>query len=74
MGHVAEWTDTKLRKISSAVAAPPSTPADENPRDADDPMAVRGGSYHESLLARTTARTRLSRGAAQHFAYEVEIR
>ena len=63
-GNVAEWTDTKLRKISSAVTAPPSTPADENARDVDDPMAVRGGSYHESLLARTTGRTRLSRGAA----------
>ena len=63
-GNVAEWTDTRLRRISVAVNLPPSSPSEEHARDVDDPMVVRGGSYHESLLARTSARTRLARGAA----------
>ena len=62
-GNLSEWTDTTLLKIARAAVAPLSS-ADGSPGDVDDPMTVRGGSYHESFLARTTARTRLPRGTA----------
>ncbi|HEY2516537.1 MAG TPA: bifunctional serine/threonine-protein kinase/formylglycine-generating enzyme family protein [Polyangiaceae bacterium] len=61
-GNVSEWTDTKLRLLAGAITAAPST-SEGAPGDVDDPMALRGGSYNDSFLTRTTARTRMQRGA-----------
>jgi formylglycine-generating enzyme required for sulfatase activity len=61
-GNVSEWTDSKIVLLKRAVSTPPSS--DDGARvDVDDPMAVRGGSYNDSFLARATGRTKLLRGA-----------
>jgi formylglycine-generating enzyme required for sulfatase activity len=60
-GNVAEWTATRyadLREAAREVAAEPAR-ADG---DATDAMSVRGGSYHESFIARASARTKWPRG------------
>jgi serine/threonine protein kinase len=59
-GNVAEWTDSRYTDYAHAAANGDRPETSEG--SADDAMTVRGGSYHESVLARATSRTKWLRG------------